>query len=56
MSKTRQDERRRKEEEVVAERLAFLQRMHAEQREFQEKKKLGLGLLGPGQQEDDADG
>ncbi len=30
---------RLKEEEVVAERLAFLQRMHSEQREFQVKKR-----------------
>lgn len=52
-----QDAQKRKEAEVVAERLAFLQKVHREQQEFKEKKATAAeGGAGPGDDDDDGRG
>lgn len=51
-----QDAQKRKEAEVVAERLAFLQKVHREQQEFKEKKATAEGVGGPGDDDDEARG
>ena len=52
-----QDAQKRKEAEVVAERLAFLQKVHREQQEFKEKKATAdEGGAGPGDDDDERRG
>lgn len=53
--RAQQDAQQRRAEEGEAERLAFLRRMHAEQREFQAKKKTGRGLEGEEEEEEGVD-